>query len=32
MHDPSSTADGLPATFTKPFLAQDLYKIFVRST
>jgi hypothetical protein len=32
MNDPSSTAAGSPPIFTEPFLAQDLYKIFVRGT
>jgi hypothetical protein len=32
MHDPASTTDGSSAIFTKPLLAQDLYKITVRST
>jgi hypothetical protein len=32
VHDPTSTTDSSPAIFTKALLAQDLYKIIVRST
>jgi hypothetical protein len=32
VHDTTSTTDSSPTIFTKPLLAQDLYKIIVGST